>query len=198
MDDIHYIKQCLAGDKSAFEPLVQTYRGLVYSLALNTLFKKDEAADVTQEVFLKVWANLWRYNDEYTFKAWISRITINHCINMNRKKKLHMAEAEGVMETVHAVEGLPEKEVLDAEQKRRINAAVQGLPEMYRVPILLFHQHNLSYEEICKSLDLPMTLVKNRIYRARKILAGQLSELQENKKNGWGEAKWTAQKLGNG
>ena len=87
MEDMVHIKKCLNGQKDAFEFLVTKYKNLVYSIALNTLLNKNDAADVTQEVFLKAWANLSRYNPEFTFKTWIARITVNHCINLNYKSR---------------------------------------------------------------------------------------------------------------
>jgi len=197
MDDNAYIKKCLAGDKDSYEPLVRQYQGLVYSLARNTLHTPGDASDVTQEVFLKVWTNLWRFDEQYSFKSWIARITVNHCININRKKKVLTIDSEDVMGIVPATEGLPEQLVVGAEQKKAIKNALDRLPEMYRIPILLYHQQNLTYDEICKTLGLPMTLVKNRIYRARKILAQTLSEYQDERITRMEDARWVAKEHGN-
>jgi len=198
VDDGEQVGRCLAGDRDAFEPLVRQYKGLVFSLARNTLQNRNDAADATQEVFLKAWANLRLFDAHFTFKAWIARIAINHCINMNRKRKLPTVDAEGMIDEVPATVGLPEQTVLDAERRESIRKAVLTLPDMYRTPVLLYHQQNLSYDEICRILDLPITLVKNRLYRARKMLAVALAEHGAHQSPGWEGTKWIAQEHGNG
>jgi RNA polymerase sigma-70 factor, ECF subfamily len=198
MDDAEQVRQCLAGDRNAFEPLVRQYKGLVFSLALHTLQDRGDASDATQDVFLKAWINLGQFDFQYTFKAWIARITVNHCINMNRKRKLPTVEAEGIIDEVPATMGLPEQTALDAERRESIREAVQALPGIYRTPVLLYHQQNLSYTEICQVMELPMTLVKNRLYRARKMLAEALAEHGSHQTAGWEGSQWVAQKHGNG
>ena len=198
MDDNEQIRLCLAGDRDAFEPLVRQYKGLVFSLARNTLQDRREASDAAQDVFLKAFANLHRFDPRYTFKAWIARIAINHCINLNRKRKLPVVDAEGIADELPATIGLPEQTALDAERRESIRKAVLTLPDMYRIPVLLYHQQNLSYDEICRILELPMTLVKNRLYRARKMLAVELTDRGSPRKAGREEKQWIAQEHGNG
>ncbi len=198
MNDAEQVRQCLAGDRDAFEPLVREYKGLVFSLALNTLHDRGDAADATQDVFLKAWANLDRFDAQFTFKAWVARIAINHCINMNRKRKLPVVDAEGMVEEVPATIGLPEQTALDAERRESIRKAVLALPVMYRTPVLLYHQQNLSYTEICQIMELPMTLVKNRLYRARKMLAAALAEHGTHQSGRWEGSQWIAKEHGNG
>lgn len=198
MEDKDYLLLCKEGDKYAFEPIVRQYGGLVWSLALNTLSDKTAVADAVQEVFIKVYNNLDKFDFNFPFKAWIARITLNHCINLNHKKKLSTTQIEDAENVLPSHDGLPEQTLLDAERKRAVQKAVLALPEMYRVPILLFHQMDMKYEEISQVLDLPMTLVKNRLHRARKLLAKALSEYRRRP----GAAKeegtvWTVQKTGN-
>lgn len=192
------IRRCVAGDRDAYEPLVQRYGGLVWSLALHHLQDREEAADVVQEVFLKAYAALDRFQPEYPFKAWIARITLNHCINLNRKRKWPVTPIEDAAEQLPTTLGLPEKQLLDSERRDEVFLAVEKLPDMYRIPIVLFHQHELSYEDICRVLGLPMTIVKNRLYRARKLLAQQLAEYREQ--HVWEQEglRWTALPRGNG
>jgi RNA polymerase sigma-70 factor (ECF subfamily) len=176
MEDLVLIRKCLAGRSEAFEPLIAKYKNLVYSIALNTLSDKNEAADVTQEVFLKAWANLSKYNPEFSFKTWIARITVNHCININQKNKRVVAWDDEEMGRVVSEEKGPEEAVLACEKRLMVRKAIESLPEMYRIMINLYHQENLSYEEICTITGNPMTIVKNRLYRARKMLAEKLRE----------------------
>lgn len=179
MEDFVQIRKCLAGKKEAFESLVTKYKNLVFSIALNNLRNKEEAADVTQEVFLKVWANLSRFNPELSFKAWIAKITINHCINQNQKSKRLSSWNDDEMETLVSEGDNPEESTLESEKYRDVREAIDSLPEIYRTVIQLYHQHYMSYDEICKITGHSMSIVKNRIYRARKILAEKLSAYQK-------------------
>lgn len=196
MEDLQLIRRCLAGEKEAFEPLITRYKRLVYSVALNALRNREEAADVAQEVFLKVWSNLWRFDPQYPFKAWIARITLNHCINLNQKKNPQVGWNDDDMERMATAEGMPETETIGKEKRDAVRQAIDKLPEMYRIPIMLYHQQNLSYEEICEVTNSPMSIVKNRIFRARKILAGSLAEYA-NKQTGKEAMTWSATKPGN-
>ena len=179
MEDFVQIRKCLTGNKEAFEGLVTKYKNLVFSIALNNLRNKEEAADVTQDVFLKVWANLSRFNPELSFKAWIAKITINHCINLNQKSKKSSSWNEDEMEMLVSEEDNPEAFTLQTEKCRDVREAISSLPEIYRTVIQLYHQQYMSYDEICKITGHPMSIVKNRIYRARKILAEKLSAYQK-------------------
>jgi len=195
MEDIVLIKKCLNGQKDAYEFLVTKYKNLVYSIALNTLTNKSDAADVTQEVFLKAWANLSSYNPEFTFKTWIARITVNHCINLNYKSRRMTAWDEEEMEKITTDEDDPEKAALDTERRNDIRNAIDSLPEKYRIIVQLYHQHSLSYEEICNVTGYPMSIVKNRLYRARKMLAQKLTTYSQKAVNK-GEEAWIANKPG--
>lgn len=177
MDDIALVRKCLAGDEVAFEVLVSRYKNLVYGIALNLLRNRDEAADVTQDVFLRAWENLWRYKPEYSFRAWIARITVNHCLNINQKTRRSAVTAwdEEAVGRIAADDGLPEDELLAKEKQDSVRKAIVSLPEMYRLVVVLFHQQSLSYDEICQITGYPLSIVKNRLYRARKMLCEKLS-----------------------
>ncbi|NLW02389.1 MAG: sigma-70 family RNA polymerase sigma factor [Clostridiaceae bacterium] len=195
MDDLVRIRRCLAGEKEAFEPLVSKYKNLVYGIALNILHNRDEAADATQEVFLKAWANLGRYNPEYSFKAWIARIAVNHSINVSQKNRRSAAAwDEDAVFRIPANSGLPEEELLYREEQDRVKQAVESLPEMYRLMVILFHQQSLSYDEICQVTDYPLSIVKNRLYRARKMLCERLRGYYEGA--GEEETSWAVKKHG--
>lgn len=196
MDDLVQIRKCLAGRSEAFEALVSKYKNLVYSIALNTLTNKNDAQDVTQEVFLKAWANLARYNPEFSFKTWIAKITVNHCININQKNKRAVAWDDDEMEKVPSSAGSPEKETLVNEKRDAVRKAIGSLPEMYRIVVQLYHQHSMSYDEICNITGSPMSIVKNRLYRARKMLAEKLSGYSDESMEEEGHI-WNAARHGN-
>ncbi len=195
MEDLVQIRECLAGHSEAFEALVTKYKNLVYSIAFNALANKNDAADATQEVFLKAWANLSKYNSEFSFKTWIAKITVNHCINVNQKNKRVTVWNEEEIGLLASEIGSPEEISLANERCRAVKAAIESLPEIYRIVIQLYHQKSMSYEEICHITGMPMSLVKNRIYRARKLLAEKLIAYQESSSEK-GETSWIAIKHG--
>lgn len=191
MDDIVHIRKCLSGHRDSFEPLVAKYKNLVYGIALNVLHNKAEAADATQDVFLKVWASLARYDSQYSFKTWIARITVNHCININHRSKVMVAWDEEEVERITTDRGLPEDHALLKEKQEVVRKAIDELPEMYRLIIVLYHQQSLSYDEICKVTGYPLSIIKNRLYRARKMLSEKLRDYAGNDRKG-DEGAWIA------
>ncbi|MGI6084563.1 MAG: RNA polymerase sigma factor [Acetivibrionales bacterium] len=195
MEDIVQVRKCLNGQKDAFEMLVAKYKNLVYSIAYNSLLNKNEAADVTQEVFLKAWANLSRYNPEFSFKTWIARITVNHCINLNQKSRRIIIWDDDEMGKIIADKDNPEDAALNSERRQDIRNAINMLPDKYRIVIHLYHEQSLSYEEICNITGYPMSIVKNRLYRARKMLAERLSTYSQ-KTLKEEEDSWIANKHG--
>lgn len=144
---------------------------------------------------MKAWANLSRYNPEFSFKTWIARITVNHCINLNHKSRRITAWNDEEIEKITTDRDDPEDAALKSERRDDIRNAINSLPEKYKIVIQLYHQQSLSYEEICNITGYPMSIVKNRLYRARKMLAEKLTTYsQEVSKKG--EEAWIAEKPG--
>lgn len=171
--DIDVINRCINGDKNAFSILVTRYKKLVYSIVHNVLYNKDELNDVSQEVFIRVYKNLNKYNPEYKFSTWIVKITTNLCLDKNKKKKIETTVLEDYHNNIKDGK-TPETECVKKEIKENIFKAIKELPDKYKLPIILFHQNNLTYEEIMKVLNEPMSIVKNRLYRGRQMLKEKL------------------------
>jgi len=174
VSDYELVKRCLAGSQESFEELVTRYKKLVYSVVYNMINDKEEANDVSQEVFLRIYKSLARYNPEYKFSTWAVKIATNLCLDILRKKKLDSMPIEEV-ETYLGDVDTPEESYLKKERMESVRKAVSQLPDKYKIPIILFHQNGLSYEEITRVLGEPMTIVKNRLYRARLMLKEKLS-----------------------
>jgi len=175
--DMQFIEGCLAGDQDCFTELVNRYKNLVYSIILRQTRNRDEANDLAQDVFLKVYRNLERYTPEFKFSTWVMRITSNHIIDQHRKRKMETVSFDEYMAdggTV-GVTASPEAEYLKREQTERINKIVGGLPEIYKIPVVLYHQQGLSYQEISDTIGEPISKIKNRIFRGRKLLKSLLS-----------------------
>lgn len=166
------IKRCQQGDRRALEELLGHYQRPVYNAAFRMLGNPQDASDVTQVVFLKVFEHLGRYNPQYKFFSWIYRIAINETINhLNRgKREQVLDEAQASAER-----GPAEKTEADI-QSRRVQAAMLTLQEDYRMVIVLRHFSEMSYREISEVLHIPEVTVKSRLYTARQQLKDVLSD----------------------
>ena len=169
LTDYDLIQRCLAGQQEYFEELVTRYKKLIFSVVYNMINDKEEISDISQEVFIRIYKALDRYNPEYKFSTWAVRIATNLCLDIHRKKKINSAPIEEIEDFSDGVD-TPEASYLQKERSEKIRRAIQSLPEKYRTPIILFHQNGLSYEEMTKVLGEPMTIIKNRLYRARLML----------------------------
>lgn len=171
MTDYELIRACLEKDSRYFEEIVERYKNLVYSIILRMQNDREEANDLAQEVFIKVYKNLHKYYPEYKFSTWIIRITTNHIIDYNRQKKQQYVPLDEVdYEMPAPADSLPEDEYLKKERSKALKDAINGLPDMYKVPIVLYHNQGMSYQEISDAICEPLSKVKNRIFRGRKIL----------------------------
>lgn len=172
--DLELVKRCLNGEQDAFSEIISRYKKLIYSVVYNMLMDKEEINDVAQEVFIRIYKSLSSYNPEYKFSTWSVKIATNLCLDIRRKKKidaLPIDDALGVSSDIDT----PEDKFIARERSAIIRKAVDELPEKYRIPIILFHQNELSYEEMSKVLNEPMTIIKNRLYRARLMLREKLT-----------------------
>lgn len=167
--DLVLINQCLEGNAEAFEILVNRYKKLVFNTAYRMMNNREEAEDVTQEAFIRIYNSLARYNPEYKFSTWALKITTNLCLDNLRKRK---GETVPIEEQFDLCDGglTPEEQYVRKENQKRVLEAINKLPEKYKEFIILFHHRNLSYQEIMDITGESLTIVKNRLYRARQML----------------------------
>lgn len=177
MTDFQLIELCLAGQQDAFEELIIRYKNLVYSIILRMTKDGEEANDLAQDVFLKMYKNLASYSPEYKFSTWTMRITTNHIIDFHRKRKAETVPLDNAasMAITDSGDG-PETALLRKEERQRIKRIIEELPIMYRIPIVLYHQKGMSYQEIADKIGEPISKVKNRIFRGRKMLKARYTE----------------------
>ncbi|MCF6093868.1 RNA polymerase sigma factor SigW [Microaerobacter geothermalis] len=173
------------GDRQAFAELVDIYKDKVYHLAYRMLGNTQEAEDIGQETFLRVYSNLARYDEGYKFSTWIYRIATNLCIDRLRKRRqVYSLDAE-----VEGTDGLdmysqisdqrkgPEEEILTSELQGVIQDAIHQLPPKYKNVIILRYVNDLSIQEISEILDIPVPTVKTRIHRGREALRKKLQHV---------------------
>ena len=167
------ILQAAEGDLDAFEEIYKTSSGLVYNTTLRITASREDAEDVTQDVFIKVHKSLKNFRFRSSFKTWIYRIAANTAINKYRKRKkerIRTVEYDDRIETEHAAENA-EKELYRNDNEKLINSILAILNPEQRACIVLRNIEGLSYEEIAKTLGVNINTVRTRLKRARtKIL----------------------------
>lgn len=178
LTDFELVQKCLNGEKEYFSEIISRHKNLVYSVVLRMVNNQDDANDLAQEVFIKVYKNLDKYFPDFKFSTWIVKITTNHVIDYRRKKKYETVSMEEV-EYRLVSENSPEEDCLKKEQSVVLNQLLNNLPDIYKVPIVLYHQQGLSYQEISETINEPLSKVKNRIFRGRKILKEELLKMKE-------------------
>jgi RNA polymerase sigma-70 factor, ECF subfamily len=184
LDDRELIQRCQDGDVGAFEPLVEKYRQRVWRLAYQILRDREEAWDCTQEAFVRAFASLSSFRGQSAFYTWLFRITVNVATDRHRARgaRTRAFGADGVPEeewerTAVDVGQGPEEAAVKAEERARIERALDSLPPKARTIIILSDIEGLSYREIAAVLNCPMGTVMSRLHNARKRLRDLLGPL---------------------
>jgi RNA polymerase sigma factor (sigma-70 family) len=182
--DYELVKMCLSGEQGAFAEILSRYKKLVYNVIYNFMGNAPDVSDLFQEVFLKAYKSLARYNPDYRFATWVMKIATNVCLDRLREKGLEHADVDWI-EDVSDERPNPEEQCLERERLERIRRAIRELPEDYRTPVTLFHQQGLSYEALAEVLGQPMSIIKNRLYRARLMLREKLCPENRGEASSW-------------
>lgn len=171
--DYELVTECIRGDGEAFAELVSRYKRLIYSVAYKFSRDSDEVNDLAQEAFIKIYKSLSKYDGRYKFSTWSVKVATNICLDHVRRKKLNSVSLEEI-ENFAGDDNSPEEQYLRKEKSMALKNAIESLPEIYRVPIVLYHQKGMSYREIAEKLGKPLSIIKNRIFRARHALRERL------------------------
>ena len=176
------IERCVAGDETACADLVAAHQRTVFNLAFHLLGDSDEALDVSQEVFLRVFRTLSRFRGQSALRTWIYRIVVNQVRNRQRwwrrRRQADMVSLDdhlkrcGELEATREV--LPDRLLASKETARRIWAAMEQLPFDQRTALVLREIDGLRYEEIAFTLAVAVGTVKSRLTRARQALREEL------------------------
>jgi RNA polymerase sigma-70 factor (ECF subfamily) len=163
-----------AGDRLAFSILVERYRDLAYAYALARLRDREEAEDVAQEAFIRAYLALERLRGSASWEAWLMRIVRNLCHDTLRRQRVRRATP--IEEELLDSGPSPETLTLAGERRRELSAAVAGLPEKYRVPLMMHYASGRTYREIAVALGLPQSTVVGRMAGALRLLRRALNE----------------------
>lgn len=182
LDDRGLVARILAGDRDGFTELVGRYEKRIVNYVYRMTHRYEEAHDLAQEIFLKVFLALDRYDPKYQFSTWIFRIAQNSAIDAMRKKSLPEVslsktddDSKGGKEKEFPDPGVsPYRDLRNKRLSGAIDTAVGKLPPDYRELIQLRHFAELSYEEIAELKEMPLGTVKNKLFRARNLLKDEL------------------------
>jgi RNA polymerase sigma-70 factor (ECF subfamily) len=180
------IERCTAGDEAACTELVAAHQRMVYALALHLLGDKDEALDLSQEVFLRVFRTLSSFRGHSALRTWIYRIVVNQARNRQRwwrrRHRASQVSLDDHLRQCGEIESttitLPDRLLASKETAARIWQALERLPFDQRTALILREVDGLRYEEIAYSLGVAVGTVKSRLTRARQALRAELLGLR--------------------
>lgn len=178
------IQRCAAGDETASAELVAEHQRMVVQLAANLLGDREEALDLSQEVFLRVFRTIHRFRGQSSLRTWIYRIAVNQAWNRHRFwRRRHRADQVSLDQHVarygdvfRGFDPAPDRVLAQKEMADRLRGALERLPFEQRTAIVLREVDGLSYEEIAFSLGLAIGTVKSRLTRARHALRAELHD----------------------
>lgn len=166
-DELQIVKSVLEGNKQAYAYIINRYKNLLYATILRMTKNPQVAQDLVQEVFIKIYQQLHKYDQKGSFSSWLYRVAYNYCMDEFRKKSYQMKQEEMSEESIINSDH-PEIVFLKKEKSRQLEKLISILPEDERMIILLRYVNELSYNEISESLHIPLTDVRNKLHRAKK------------------------------
>lgn len=178
--DVELVERHRCGDAQAFDEVYERFEDMVFNLALRLSGNREEAADLTQEIFLRVFRHLGKFGGRSTLKTWIFRIAINHCRDRLSHRRVPIQpiaeEAEQWALAYADPSRGPEELAVAADEGRRVSRCLACLSQPFREAVVLRDLEGLSYEEIAEVLGIRIGTVRSRIARGRE----QLRILLEN------------------
>jgi len=176
------IERCLVGDQTAWEAIVRHHWRKVFNVAYKFVGKHDEAEDLTQDIFLKIFRSLDTFDRRANFQTWLISISRNLCIDYYRSSKKERRTIDRAVNAADlspvSVELGPLAALEQQDMAALLRRALQALPSSLRTAVLLRDLQELSYQEIADRLSLPEGTVKSRINRGRRELARQVTRLR--------------------
>ncbi|HEX8879538.1 MAG TPA: sigma-70 family RNA polymerase sigma factor [Candidatus Acidoferrum sp.] len=180
-DDRELVRRAQREDKEAFEELIRRHQHRVFAVAGGIVRRREDVEDVAQQVFVKAYFSLKRFDQRAAFSTWLYKITVNECWDMLRKRKVRplvyeadLSEEQARQVLSSAEKGKDEPDISERlEARQRVERLLDGLDERDRLMLILKEVEGFSIEEIADVLDLNANTVKVRLFRARRRVVGQ-------------------------
>lgn len=178
MDEYTLIQNILNGSPADFEQLIKKYQANVFRTVMGLLHNKEDAEEITQDVFLKVYDSLPSFNQKAALSTWIYRITINTSLNyLKRKKKIRLFFNLSALLGLASKEKQSETIITEKEEKEAIRKAIQELPEKQKLAFVLTKYEELSQRQVADILEISEGAVEQLVIRARNNLRKKLEKI---------------------
>ncbi len=186
-DDKTLVRDAQRGDMAAFEELVARHRDKIYARAFSMMRNEDTAIDLSQEAWVKAWQRLGQFQGDASFATWLTRITINLCLDQLRKQKRQRAESieemdeesGGVERQMPVITTNPTERLERGELRQRIDEALGKLSDEHRTVLVLHEFEEMEYKEIARTMGCSIGTVMSRLFYARRKLAALLADLKK-------------------
>lgn len=186
-DDKTLVRDAQRGDMAAFEELVARHRDKIYARALSMMRNEDAAIDLSQEAWVKAWQRLAQFQGDASFATWLTRITINLCLDQLRKQKRQRAESieemdeesGGMERQMPVITTNPTERLERGELRQRIDEALGNLSDEHRTVLVLHEFEEMEYKEIARTMGCSIGTVMSRLFYARRKLAALLADLKK-------------------
>jgi RNA polymerase sigma-70 factor (ECF subfamily) len=169
IDEVALVRRCLRDDAAAMRTLVERFQAEVYGLCVRLLHHRHDAEDVTQEVFLRVFRSLHRWDEQRTLRPWIMGITVNRCRTWLTQRRRRPEPVDYLQDTAASPAADDAAELLN-----EIRVALEALRPEYQAAFVLFHEQGHPYEDIAVALERPVGTIKTWLHRARQEVLQRL------------------------
>lgn len=186
MNEKDIIKKIKNGNKEAFRLLIEQYKTMVFSTSMGFVHHREDAEDITQEVFIKVYSSLDTFREESRFSTWLYRITVNTSLNYKRSKKmqyafLHPNSDNPDRDPVNIIKddekNEPDYSIQENQKRKILKTVLNSLPEQQRMAFVLNKYEDLGYKEIAEIMDNTLSSVESLIFRAKRNIIKKLDHL---------------------
>jgi RNA polymerase sigma-70 factor (ECF subfamily) len=172
-EDKKIIENVLSGNTDSFRLLIDRYQKTIYNLTYRITGDPEDAKEVTQCIFVKIYSNLNKYNPAYKFFSWMYRIAINESLSFQKTKR----NFSTIDENMYSDQDNPEKILDDKAKEKEIQQAIKRLKYDYRILIIMKYYEGFSYEKISSVTGIPVKKIRSRLFTARQILKDDLINL---------------------
>jgi RNA polymerase sigma-70 factor, ECF subfamily len=184
------IKRCKKNDEDALNKLLSHYEGYLYRICYDFTRNREEALDMMQEVYIRIFRGLKSFDENRPLLPWLKTVTVNTIINHTKKNSLPVTSLDGEWNRKGsgslsfspadylASEDNPEETVVIGDTSNLVNNLIAQLPEQYRIALTLRYHEEMSYEQIASALGQPLGTVKNSVFRARNQLRKKMQDCE--------------------